>query len=165
MACFAQWFASAFTSPGHTAFVYQYSVPFASHAADIPAYFGIPTENQGPEFVKAFRTMFINFIRDSNPSIPNRIANGASSPDPERANPASAWPPWTENPPFPMLNLNTSGGTPYIASAPVGTGKPVTQFREPGLRNNITLADAYAWEGGRGRRCDFWRQLSPFVPQ
>lgn len=44
-------------------------------------------------------------------------------------------------------------------------GVNVTQFRGPGLSNNFTLADAYAWEGGRGRRCEFWRELSPYVPQ
>jgi hypothetical protein len=71
-------------------------------------------------------------------------------------------PQWTESTPY-LLNLNQSGGTRYTTLSAVGV--EVTQFRNPGLSNNITLADAYRWEGGRGRRCDLWKHLSPYVPQ
>ncbi len=99
---------------------------------------------------------------NDNPSIPNEIANGASLSNPSAANPASNWPKWTDNNPT-QINLNETGGTPYKAIS--AQGIPVTQFRQPGLKNNITVTDAYLWEGGRGDRCEFWRNLSPFVPQ
>lgn len=41
----------------------------------------------------------------------------------------------------------------------------VTQFRGPGLKNNISVVDAWAWEGGRGKRCEVWRELGVWVPQ
>ncbi|KAE8441324.1 hypothetical protein EG329_005519 [Mollisiaceae sp. DMI_Dod_QoI] len=139
-----------------------YSVPFAVHGSDVSAYYGPPTDNQGPEFVTAFRKIYGNFIMNDNPSIPNEIANGASLSNPSAANPASNWPKWTDNNPT-QINLNETGGTPYKAIS--AQGIPVTQFRQPGLKNNITVTDAYLWEGGRGDRCEFWRNLSPFVPQ
>jgi carboxylesterase type B len=54
--CPAYWLASAFSTQGKAAWYYQYSVPFAVHGADITAYFGPPTENQGPDLVNAFRS-------------------------------------------------------------------------------------------------------------
>jgi hypothetical protein len=62
-----------------------------------------------------------------------------------------------------MLNFNTTGGTPYEAPALFGTLN-VTQFQEPGLKNDIETVDAYAWEGGRGARCEVWRTLAEKVP-
>ncbi len=62
-----------------------------------------------------------------------------------------------------MLNLNQTGGVAYQTYTV--NNIPVTQFREPGLRNAFALVDAYAWEGGRGERCKFWKQINPFVPQ
>jgi hypothetical protein len=103
-----------------------------------------------------------NFITKDDPSISNVVANGASSPDPNATNPASSWPKCTDNNPM-QVNLNETGGTAYSTISPQGV--PVTQFREPGLMNDFTVVNAYAWEGGRGQRCEFWRALSPYVPQ
>jgi len=75
--------------------------------------------------------------------------------------PASDWPAWDDEKPT-MLNLNQTGGVPYSAYAP--NGARITQFREPGLRNDFSVVDAYNWEGGRGRRCEYWREIGPFVP-
>ncbi len=99
---------------------------------------------------------------NDSPLINNSVANGASSPNTNAPNPASNWPTWMDANPM-HLNLNTSGGTPYTALAP--NGATVVQFKMPGLRNNFTLANALEWEGGRGRRCQLWKSLSPFVPQ
>lgn len=153
--CPSYWFASSFAGNGHTAFHYQYSVPFASHGADISAYFGPPTDNQGALFVKAFQSIFLNFIQTSNPLSEDFAAQ----------NLVPSWPAWTEIMPHHMLNLNISGGTPYTTVTAIGGGRPVTQFREPGLRNNFTLVDADIWEGGRGTRCEFWKRLGPSIPQ
>ncbi|KAK4466447.1 lipase 4 [Cladorrhinum samala] len=160
--CPSYWIASAFHGGNKAAYHYQYSVPFALHGADLSAYYGPPTENQGPDLVNAFRKIYGNFVISDDPSISDRDANGPSSLNTNAPNPASNWPRWTEDNPA-LLNLNQTGGVPYTAISLIG--KPVTQFRDPGLRNNFTLANAYAWEGGRGRRCQFWRDLSPYVPQ
>ncbi|KUJ07904.1 alpha/beta-hydrolase [Mollisia scopiformis] len=160
--CPSYWLSTAFTSSNKTAYHYQYSVPFAVHGSDVSAYYGPPTDNQGPEFVTAFQKIYGNFITKDDPSIPNEIANGPSSADPSAINAASKWPKWTDQNPQ-QLNLNETGGTAYTVVT--AQGIPVTQFKEPGLRNSITVADASTWEGGRGERCEFWRRLSPFVPQ
>ena len=102
-----------------------------------------------------------NFIVSSDPSISNKIANGASSPNPNAPNPASSFPKWTLTNPQ-QINLNQTGGTPYTSNQ---FGFDVVQYMQPGLRNNITAANAYTWEGGRGQRCDFWKTMSPNVPQ
>ncbi|KAK4187061.1 lipase 4, partial [Podospora australis] len=162
--CPSYWFASAFTGNDRTAYHYQYSVPFSVHAADLSAYYGPPTENQGPDLVTAFRKIYGNFVSSGNPSISNQEANGRSGTVGSLLgdNPASNWPAWTNSNPS-LLNLNQTGGVPYTVMTSAGV--PVTQFRGPGLRNNFTLVNAYMWEGGRGQRCEFWRKISPFIPQ
>ena len=97
----------------------------------------------------------------NNPSIPNAVANGASAPNPSEPNPASRWPAWTDAAPK-LINLNQTGGVPYQT---IFGGAPVTQYADPGLRNNFTLAHADAWELNRGARCDFWTGMGPNVPQ
>ncbi|KAL8825770.1 MAG: hypothetical protein Q9191_004216, partial [Dirinaria sp. TL-2023a] len=52
--CPSYWLAEAFTNNGRVAYKYQYSVIGAEHGSDVPAIFGPPTPNQGPDFVKAF---------------------------------------------------------------------------------------------------------------
>jgi len=39
------------------------------------------------------------------------------------------------------------------------------EYRDPGLTNNFTLVNAYAWERGRGYRCDFRRSVAGIVPE
>lgn len=57
--CPSYWLSTAFSNSSgnltRTAYHYQYSVPFAAHGADLTAYWGPPTPNQGPDFVQAFR--------------------------------------------------------------------------------------------------------------
>ena len=97
----------------------------------------------------------------NNPSIPNAVANGASSPNSKASNPASCWPAWTDSNPQ-LINLNETGGVPY--QTVFGTA-PVTQYMNPGLRNDFTRANADKWELNRGQRCDFWKRMGPNVPQ
>jgi hypothetical protein len=54
--CPSYWMATAFTAPNKQAYHYQYSVPFAAHRADVTAYVGPATPNQGPEFTLAIRS-------------------------------------------------------------------------------------------------------------
>jgi hypothetical protein len=62
-----------------------------------------------------------------------------------------------------MVNFNQTGGTPTRADAGFGLGEVAVNV-EPGLENAFREVDAETWEGGRGKRCDFWRQMAPKVP-
>jgi hypothetical protein len=133
-----------------SSYKYQYSVPVAQHGADVAAYFGPATPNQGPDFQLAFRSMqarFIpsyiysfvpfsavtdfrmclgiwgNFITTNNPSISAQIANGASSnaSSSGASNPASDWPPFAMYAPY-QINMNETGGTPFSTQAVGSTG-------------------------------------------
>jgi len=103
-----------------------------------------------------------NFITANNPSIPAAIANGASSPNPAASNAVSNWPAWTGGPNPSLINVNQSGGVPYLTTH--GSGFQVWQYANPGLRNNFTLVDATSFEGGRGQRCEFWKTLASKIP-
>jgi len=50
------------------------------------------------------------------------------------------------------MNLNETRGVPYQA---VFSAVPVTQYINPGLRNNLTEENAYQWELNQWHRCDF----------
>ena len=159
--CPSYWLASAFSSPAKVAYHYQYSVPLAGHAEDVYAYLGPPKANQGVELFAAFSGILANFVHTGNPSISNEVANGPSAPDPSMKNPASHWPAWTDQNPM-QININTTGGHLVTGTHSWGTG---LEFVGPGLQNQFTLVDANAWEGGRGKRCQFLRELGPRLPQ
>ena len=40
-----------------------------------------------------------------------------------------------------------------------------TYYVDPGLELDFSLVNAYAWEEGRGYRCDFWRSIGSIVPE
>ena len=176
--CPSYWLAEAFTANGRTAWKYQYSVIAAQHAADQPAYLPPSLPNQGPDLIKAFMTIYGNFITKNNPSIPANVAAGANSnssapanistedPLPNQPNAAANWPPYTLAAPY-QLNLNQSGGVPFDTAPYPGVTalSNVTEFSDPGLRNDFSLVNAYTWEGGRGMRCDFWRSVGRIVPE
>ncbi|KAL8698047.1 MAG: hypothetical protein Q9224_002031 [Gallowayella concinna] len=180
--CPSYWLAEAFTNNDRVAYKYQYSVIPAQHGVDVNAFFGPPLPEHGPDYVKALMTSWGNFITGNNPSIPANIAvgvngistNGASNsslastePVADEPNAASNWPPYTLAAPY-QLNLNQSGGIPISASPYPGFPRlqlsNVTYLVDPGLKNNLTLVNAYTWEGGRGMRCDFWRSIGRIVP-
>ncbi|KAH7383590.1 carboxylesterase type B [Cadophora sp. MPI-SDFR-AT-0126] len=165
--CPAYWLAEAYTNNGREAWKYQYSVPAALHGADTTGYFGPADPTQGPDLLRAFMTIFGNFITENNPSISASIAAGNSSTGAASSSQSLIdWPAYTNANPY-QLNLNETGGEEYssVATSFDGTPLNVTQYRGPGLRNNFTLVDAYSWEGGRGIRCDFWRSVAPIVPE
>lgn len=100
--------------------------------------------------------MLGSFITSDIPYIPNEIANGISLNEPS-PNLLNDWPPYSIYEPT-LLNVNTTcpelveiGGLPYCDGE--------------GQRNVFTLSDAYEWEGGRGRRCDFWKGMGEKVPE
>ena len=167
--CPAYWMAEAFTSPriggrgpGGKAFKYQYSIPGAQHGSDVAAIFGPPTPNQGPNFVRAIQTIWGNFVIRDDPSLDAVVVNGANSTSSNAQ--ALAFPEFDLRTTL-QVNLNETGGTPYSAANAVPGNMNVTQLRDPGLENALSIVDAYAWEGGRGRRCDFWRSVGKVVPE
>ena len=164
--CPSYWVAEAFTNNGREAWKYQYSVIGAQHAADVSGYFGPSKPNQGPDFERAFMTVWGNFITRNNPSISASIAAGGNSSmsSTVAANPIANWPAYTVANPH-QINLNETGGQPYSAPGFSNSAPNITQFANPGLRNVFQLVDAYSWEGGRGARCDFWRSVAAIVPE
>lgn len=145
--CPSYWLSTAYSAK--TSFHYQYSIPFASHAEDVSAYFGPATPNQPPIFSSVFKKIFGNFIVNSSPAIPDDQAT-------------ARWPAWVGGQESRMVNLNTTGGVPYQAVTQFGA--TVTQYMDPGVKNAFSTANAYTWEGGRGVRCDFWKNVSSKVP-
>ncbi|KAF2105751.1 Alpha/Beta hydrolase protein [Lophiotrema nucula] len=168
--CPSYWLAEAYSSNAgsvaRSGYKYQYSVPLAIHGIDGLAYFGPPGPNLGPDFVLAFQRIWGNFIKTSNPSISASIAAGASASNSTTnatasSSPLENWPPFTLYDPY-MANLNQSGGTPFQT---LNGQVNITEFGEPGLKNNLELVNAYSWEGGRGVRCDFWKSVAALVPE
>ena len=161
--CPSYWLAEAY-SGGESlmSYKYQFSVIPSNHGADVYAYFGPPEINTSPDFVRAFQTIWGNFIVNNDPSISAAIANGANST--LTTNPATNWPLYSTAAPF-QLNLNETGGTPFVTQPLGPTGGNTTEFKEPGLKNAFEVVNAYSWEGGRGKRCDFWRSVGQAVPE
>ena len=142
--CASYWLNDAYTTSNRTSYHYQYSVTAGLHTDDIAGYFGPALPNQALAFTTVFRRIWGRFI--------------------ESAAPASAvdrWPAWVESETSQLLNLNTTGGTPYTRT--IVNGANVTQFEGPGIENNFSIAYARTWEGNRGERCDFWRQMAKQV--
>lgn len=164
--CPSYWLAEAYNpSSGKQAYKFQYSVPAAQHGADLYAEgLRAETANVSPDLYQAFTTMWGNFITRDDPSVPNTLANGNAS---VAANAASDWPLFSTrgSNAYSMLNLNETSGVPYSAHVVAWPVQNSTQYEEPGLENNITSVDAYSWEGGRGARCDFWKDVGARVPE
>ncbi|KAL1610566.1 hypothetical protein SLS60_002235 [Paraconiothyrium brasiliense] len=164
--CPSYWLAEAYNARGRTGYKYQYSVPIALHGTDPSVYFGPASANVGPDFVLAFQRIWGNFITTGNPSISASIASGSSSNGTSQSG-LEDWPVFALWDPR-MANLNQTGGTPYSVSLSNQTGGTLdgnaTVYIGPGQMNDITLVDAYTWEGGRGQRCDFWLSVAPIVP-
>lgn len=157
--CPSYWLASAFSSPPRRSYKYQYSVIPAEHAGDLPAFFGPPAPNQEGEFSRATMMIWGNFVtKGGDPSIPAEVAGG------ERGVGEGGWngtfPRWEESRPQ-MVDLNTTGGEPYVSSGYVVPN--TTAYGGPGVRNDFRVVDADAWEGGRGERCEVWRRLGPGI--
>ncbi|CAJ2506236.1 Uu.00g003660.m01.CDS01 [Anthostomella pinea] len=114
----------------------------------------VPTTT--PTLPIAFMEMLGNFIVNDNPSVSSLYDNGINTGN-TTYNPVSDWPPYSIYNPLLMDFNTTCPETTEIGGLPYCTGS--TQ------KNEFRLADAYTWEGGRGVRCDFWRNMGKKVPE
>lgn len=165
--CPSYWLADAYNSRGRTGYKYQYSVPAAIHGTDLAAYLNTPSVgNIGPDFAFAFQRIFGNFVISGNPSIPVAIASGDGS-NGTTGSGLENWPTYSLADRR-MANLNQTGTNTQEVNLAIyrfGANVNATIYVEPGLQNDLSLVDAYEWEGGRGRRCDFWQSVAKIVPE
>ncbi|KAJ4362602.1 hypothetical protein N0V95_001407 [Ascochyta clinopodiicola] len=158
--CNSYWAASAFP----VAWKYQFSAPPSYHGYDLQALWsGTPTP--GASFKRAFRKIWGNFITTNTPVISIEDAKGGVT---NSTVPAASgyganiqWPTWDEKKPV-LLNLNATGGVATFVQATTDLFYNV--YSDPGVSNQISLANARDWEGGRGKRCDFWKLVAKDVP-
>lgn len=156
--CPSYWLASAFPQ----AWKYQFSAAPAYHGFDLQALWS-NTVLPGQSFKRAFRKIWGNFIIRNDPTITVVEAQGgaADSRVPVGKNGLIDWPTWNKESPQ-LLSLNTTGG--------VTTFVDVTEYlkyytySDPGVVNDFKVADANAWEGGRGKRCEWWLDHAAKVP-
>jgi hypothetical protein len=105
--------------------------------------------------------VFTSFIIHGNPST----SLNRSIPT-QAAHVLRAWPTYTLSKPI-QINFNETGGvldmTGHDPRDPFNIN--ITQYVSPGLTPSFSLVDAYTWEGGRGQRCGFWRNVGSDVPE
>jgi hypothetical protein len=161
--CPSYWLASAYTKAPQASYVFQYSVPFASHGADLAAALLTPGDNLSPDFLLAFRRSYGAFIQTGNPSIGAEIAAGATT-GTVKAGSVWNWPAWSDvRGQSVAANWNQTGGEPYQVDFQGRAN--VTQYKGASLRNNITFFDPWTWEGGRLARCAWWEKIGAAVPE
>lgn len=159
--CPSYWAAGAFSQ----GWKYQFSAPPSYHGYDLQALWS-GTPSPGASFKRAFRKVWGNFIINNNPVISVEDAKGgvANSTVPVSEGYATNsinWPQWDEKKPS-LLNLNATGGQATFVKATDNLFYNL--YLDPGVSNVITVADADKWEGGRGKRCDFWESVAAKVP-
>ncbi|KAF7538491.1 hypothetical protein G7054_g2882 [Neopestalotiopsis clavispora] len=152
-ACPSYWLATAYTGEyTKTSYLHTYVNQIALHANDALVYFMPPSLTQGPAFVKALRATWSSYIATGSPNIPSAVANNSGS------DVLSHWPVWGHDR---MVVYNQTGGV--LSSDSTSRGN-ISDYHDPGLRNDFREVNGRTWEGGRGDRCDFWKRMAPKVP-
>lgn len=161
--CPAQWLAEAFGTESRQAWKYQYSVTPAYHGADLSAYFSVGATVPNEDFRTAFQKIWGSFIINDTPIISTEAATAGyeNATAPAGADGLIDWPEFTLSNPW-QLDLNTTGGS--LAEVSVTPNLTYYERIGSGIVNNLRLVNALSWEGGRGSRCDFWRNISSKVP-
>lgn len=190
--CPSYWLASAYSesSPDEggnistkQAWKYQFSVPPSEHGADFNAYQAFNREVLGEGAMNevartAVQLAWGRFIIYNDPTLPAEIvrslttaSNGSSTGDELYDMGTGAWPIWSGasegDGGYKMLNINMTGGSPEVLSSTFSDGSVVnvTQMIGPGLQARFQVVDAWSWEGGRGQRCELWKDLGDSVPE
>jgi hypothetical protein len=112
------------------------------------------------------------FIIDNDPTLPASViqqittVNGSTTGDNITAAEQGVWPSWEAEMGYKMLNLNMTGGVPSPATFNTADASiNITRSIGPGIEADFAIVDAWSWEGGRGERCDFWKQIGALVPE
>ncbi|KAH8890549.1 carboxylesterase [Thozetella sp. PMI_491] len=151
--CSAYWLASAYTAKlndnarGKIAWRYQFSVPDAFHAYDIPPLLYSPNTTGTKVnyiFRSEFQSIWGNFVATGDPYI---LVDTSTSNDSVVAATSPFWKPWGvagsyaggDGTGYCMLNLNVTNALPYYA--------------------DWKIVDGVAWEAGRAKRCALWAAL------
>jgi hypothetical protein len=71
-------------------------------------------------------------------------------------------PGWQVNCDRAIVSWNQTGGEEVQASIVQGAPQ-VGLYKGDLLRNWLNVHDAWDWEGGRGERCEFWRNVASEV--
>ncbi|KAI1306169.1 carboxylesterase [Xylaria venustula] len=172
--CPSYWLADAYTGTrGKNSWKYQYSVPRSSHAADVSPLITDPTV-QGTGLDEVFRTAFQqiwgNFVVRGDPTLSTLQTSAAGQGNITAASHAN-WPEWGGRPgrDF-LLNLNMTGGIPVTVATQVGQSVvnltsyvPSDGSSYPELEAEFKLVPGWSWEGGRGKRCQLWVELSKWA--
>ena len=161
--CPSYWLAEAFTGDKQS-WKYQYSVTPGLHGIDLTAYFSVGATTPTKGFRYAFQKVWGNFITKNIPIISIQDAKGnlTNATVPRGSNGKIAWPVYSDQAPI-QLDFNTTGGT--LTKVVVTEDLSFFQRFDPGVTNEFRLVNARTWEGGRGARCDFWRDVAPRVPE
>lgn len=161
--CPAQWLAEAFSIGSRQAWKYQYSVTPAYHGADLSAYFSVGATVPNEDFRTAFQKIWGHFIINNTPiiSVDDATAGYANATAPAGIDGSIDWPGFTLSSPW-QLDLNTTGGS--LTEVTVTPNLTYYERLGPGIVNQFRLVNALSWEGGRGSRCEFWRNISSKVP-
>lgn len=175
--CPSYWLAEAFSSPPSgrdssspntriqkQSWKYQYSVTPAFHGADLTAYFSLDATTPTKGFIHAFSKILGNFIINNTPviSISDAKANARNATVPLGRGGKIDWPVYSARAPI-QMNLNTTGGS--ITQVNVTEDLQFFVRSDPGVTNEFRLVNANTWEGGRGARCEFWRDVGARVPE
>lgn len=162
--CPGYWLAEAFSGRGKQSWKYQYSVTPGYHGADLTAYFSINATTPTPDFIYAFQKIWGSFIMHDSPVIPvlEAVGNATNATVPRGPGNNLQWPSYDSRSSV-QMNLNTTGGT--VKSVPVTPDYSYNLREGPGVTNDFRLVNADTWEGGRGARCRFWRDVAARVPE
>jgi hypothetical protein len=160
--CPAYWMAEVFSQDSCHAWMYQYSKLSNYHGADLSTLF---RNSSAPNtvFEDAFQKIWGNFIRYNNPtiSVTDATANytNATVPTGRPGDKMMLWPEYSSGL---QIDLNTTGGVVELVNITYDLSYYVREGS--GIVNYFKLVNAVTWEGGRGKRCDFWDAVSERVP-
>ncbi|KAK1752869.1 Alpha/Beta hydrolase protein [Echria macrotheca] len=149
--CPAYWLADAYSPPvtksesTKKAWRYQFSIPNAFHGSDVTPLITDPdssTRIYDASFKRAFQRVWGGFVVNGDPTIPSSLLSTEAYAGDVSAAAAKTWEAWGTGGKYELLNVNV-------------TGQPA--------KAKWNVADALAWEGGRGERCALWGKIGlPF---
>ncbi|KAI9641370.1 hypothetical protein NHQ30_010172 [Ciborinia camelliae] len=180
--CPSYWMASAFAQ----SWKYEFSVPPAQHGGDLNAYYAANRTFLGygtlsPGFRTAVQMIWGRFIVYDDPTLPGdviasivHLGNGShltQKGDEIWAAGTGVWPRWSAHgyaeERYRMLKLNMTGGaeTTIVWTGADGSTVDVKENTGVDVTADWDVVDAWDWEGGRGKRCEFWAGVGSEVPE